>query len=888
MGQDEVGLEALPPPPGYSTSNQEEGFVMPTSFTIHKQADSEVKFNIRGNSGSTPLSIACTYKNTEDDFEARVNLLSRKNENVSPLATVKYSRHSAELEFANTSPLSKIAMYYRLLGDRNATHSFNVNAPQRTSFEWRNLGDGQGWKLYMGSRPEVLALGALNMGSDKPTRFEFTDFEMAKELDEQCKLVIVASWLRIWDKIRAKSTMNYPPLLPRDPTTPFNERVPTLAPKRRAVAVACDACRSRKVRCTGEFPTCAACQRRGGECHYADVANDREMHSNQLRRRVKELEDENRSFRNLFQSLSKPGGGTDQDILRRIQAGDDLGTIIGHARELGKRKRSPSPSLLTEQRPSDWATIRGILPRTPIVSPAAVYPIVLPVHASPSPTPLPSPPINTPRDAILGLLTLSQDENPDLVLLNEARPKEHCDFRLNELSVSYWTRVPISNHSASMLISTFLETDNSVVGFIDKDLFLTDLVQHNPTFCSAFLVSSILYLACIAHTPSDDRAATLAHSFFNDSERLYRAERLSDSLTTLAAINIFSLGCFSHGNDNLGQDLLLSGRQMGTQLYKSARSPRTRLAHLATVSRTWQRIVEQHTFRDFILDAPELPVFQKYVRSERLRFVRSITLRVRGGVSGRWIADWTILRNIFSGMIMSTTAIESIRIEKWWNGFGICSSRAFSVWFEFPRSVKQLSYFHGVSRHSQWNLSSPNTELLDHTSRAADHLEHIAVSYAISASDFFDHCKELEFKKLKTLALTYHFNGIPDEGLLKAAAEAAKRMPALEMLEIWEHEIPRHTGVFSSREAHIFGYKKLGLGKGRITWKTSQYHELPVCVCDAWENVLTGGQSHALEVKEYHLPQDRVTTFTKIMPHLMLKEQILRHITRERAMERNW
>ncbi|RBA18805.1 hypothetical protein FPRO05_10453 [Fusarium proliferatum] len=202
MGQEEVVLEVLPPPPGYSPSNQDVEFIMPTSFTIHKQGDSEVKFNIRSNSGSTPLSIACTYENTEDDFEARVNLLPRKDENASPLATVKYSRHSAELEFTNTSSPAHITMYYRLLGDRNANHSFNVNAPQRTSFEWRNLGDGEGWKLYMGSRPEVLAVGALNMGSDKPTRFEFKDLEMAKELDEHCKLVIVASWLRIWDKVR--------------------------------------------------------------------------------------------------------------------------------------------------------------------------------------------------------------------------------------------------------------------------------------------------------------------------------------------------------------------------------------------------------------------------------------------------------------------------------------------------------------------------------------------------------------------------------------------------------------------------------------------------------------------------------------------------------------
>ncbi|KAF5564976.1 hypothetical protein FNAPI_1860 [Fusarium napiforme] len=792
MGQEEIGLEVLPPPPGYSTSNQNMESVMPTSFTIHKRVNSEVNFNIRGNSGSTPLSIACTYNNTEDDFEARVNLLPRKEENASPLATIKYSRHSAELEFTNTSPSSHITMYYRLLGDRNATHSFNVNTPQRTNFEWRNIGDGIAWKLHMGSRPEVLA-------------------------------------------------------------------------------------------CTGEFPTCAACQRRGAECNYADIANDREMHSNQLKRRVKELEDENRSFRNLFQSLRKRDGTTNQDLLQRIQAGDDFGTVIEHARDpggQGKRKRSPSPSLMARQRPSDWTTIRGILPRTPVASPAAIYPIALPVHASPSPPPLPSPPINTPsspKDAILGLLTLSQKGKPDLVLLNEARPKEHCDLRLDELSVSYWTRVPISNRSASTLISTFLETDNSAVGFIDKDLFLTDLVQHNPTFCSAFLVSSILYLACFAHTATDGRAATLAHSFFNDAERLYRAERLSDSLTTLAAINIFSLGCFSHGNENLGQDLLLSGRQMGdlstsyedvvarytkfeskalsissgtntvfvdygvlpfdvelfivNDLIELYKHDEKRLTPLATVSETWQRIVEKHTFQNFKLSVQELPVFQSLVQRGRLQLVKSITLKVRTSPSWHEDCDWDVFQNILSSVISSTAAIEFIRIEKWWNVFGICDSRG---------------------------GRTANMELLDLISQAADHLEHIAVSYAVSAEDFLDRCREGEFKKLRTLALTYRFNGIPSKKFSEIASQAVMRMPALEMLEVWELGL-------QGLQVHIF--------------------RLHPGISTAWKNVFAGREGYTLEMEEHRFARADIVTLSDMLPHLMLKDKILHSSTRERVSE---
>jgi hypothetical protein len=53
---------------------------------------------------------------------------------------------------------------------------------------------------------------------------------------------------------------------------------------------------------------------------------------------------------------------------------------------------------------------------------------------------------------------------------------------------------------------------------------------------------------------------------FREAERLFRAEGLSDDLVTLAAINIFSLACFFHGNDKLAKELLAAGRRMGRRL----------------------------------------------------------------------------------------------------------------------------------------------------------------------------------------------------------------------------------------------------------------------------------------------------------------------------------
>lgn len=100
------------------------------------------------------------------------------------------------------------------------------------------------------------------------------------------------------------------------------------------------------------------------------------------------------------------------------------------------------------------------------------------------------------------------------------------------------------------------------------------------------------------------------------------------------------------------------------ELYKNAQHPSKRLAHLATVFRTWQRLVEEHTFQDLRLTVGDLAVFQKYVHSERRPFVKSIILRVSGGLIWPGSVDWTILPDFFSGVIMSTTAIESIHIEE--------------------------------------------------------------------------------------------------------------------------------------------------------------------------------------------------------------------------------
>ena len=82
-------------------------------------------------------------------------------------------------------------------------------------------------------------------------------------------------------------------------------------------------------------------------------------------------------------------------------------------------------------------------------------------------------------------------------IVGPPRPQPFCDARLHKLEIGFWTRVAIPNQLAASAISFYLENDHPITGFFDADLFVRDLVELRLTFCSAFLVSSLLYFSCV-------------------------------------------------------------------------------------------------------------------------------------------------------------------------------------------------------------------------------------------------------------------------------------------------------------------------------------------------------------------------------------------------------
>lgn len=76
-----------------------------------------------------------------------------------------------------------------------------------------------------------------------------------------------------------------------------------------------------------------------------------------------------------------------------------------------------------------------------------------------------------------------------------------CDARLKLLKMDYWSKIPIDDGFASNVMSHFFTAHFPIFACFDADSFLDDLVQRKGNYCSAFLVSSVMSIACVRSPP---------------------------------------------------------------------------------------------------------------------------------------------------------------------------------------------------------------------------------------------------------------------------------------------------------------------------------------------------------------------------------------------------
>ncbi|KAG5982394.1 hypothetical protein E4U54_006388, partial [Claviceps lovelessii] len=126
-----------------------------------------------------------------------------------------------------------------------------------------------------------------------------------------------------------------------------------------------------------------------------------------------------------------------------------------------------------------------------------------------------------------------------------------CDERLSKLNIRYWTSIDISDDLAARCISLYLKTDHPLLGHFDPELFVSHLISEEHEYCSALLINSMLYWACM-YSAIDPKTDALATEFCAEAEILWTAERElgHDSALTLAAAVFLCMGYLGQGRDH--------------------------------------------------------------------------------------------------------------------------------------------------------------------------------------------------------------------------------------------------------------------------------------------------------------------------------------------------
>ncbi|KAI1069368.1 hypothetical protein LB507_008699 [Fusarium sp. FIESC RH6] len=223
-----------------------------------------------------------------------------------------------------------------------------------------------------------------------------------------------------------------------------------------------------------------------------------------------------------------------------------------------------------------------------------------------------------------------------------------------------------------------------------------------------------------------------------------------------------------------------------------------------------------------------------------------------------------------STIVKSLPSLESLQLERWCYPHPLYhhdrASDFDGMGLTLPEQLKELTYY----KECQYNYEHGGRQemhrldplFISPLNKVADRIEHIAISF--SGSSLLNPNANYEFTALKTLTIT-------------SDASAAKRMPKLEIFEIW---------CFKNQKplaARVFAYERLGEYSSRITWKDNWGPlKLSGRVQDAWKQVVD--EENATFAVKYEFLTFRETqrvrtSLGEMRPHLLLGNRILHDIT---------
>ncbi|KAK0755994.1 hypothetical protein N5P37_011462, partial [Trichoderma harzianum] len=331
----------------------------------------------------------------------------------------------------------------------------------------------------------------------------------------------------------SKMAKRYLPLLPSNSRSASGAEETSMGSqqlqrRRNGVAVACNACRRKKIRCDGMRPTCSTCRQVAIRCTYRD---DYELTPESQKLLIEVMR--------LLNALPESEALC---MLHSLRSETDAAVILSTLRGGVPVTRPPSELRnavaimdnsfealeLEAQNPNAYPFLPPFAPQT--LSMKAYQQLTTSGRQ--------------PAAALASSRSLLWDADPT------ASPISLCDSRLYQLNISHWTNTPISNEAAARAISLYLETDHPLLGFFDPSLFISDLVNLKHDYCSPMLVNALLYWACQMYTAVDPSIDIHTATLCTEAENLWKTEKESDSILNLIAALFLSLGYLGQGRDH--------------------------------------------------------------------------------------------------------------------------------------------------------------------------------------------------------------------------------------------------------------------------------------------------------------------------------------------------
>ncbi|KAF5668659.1 nitrate assimilation regulatory nira [Fusarium heterosporum] len=376
-------------------------------------------------------------------------------------------------------------------------------------------------------------------------------------------------------RLRALQPAEPSPSSTASPSSSASQPLPPLNRKAGYVP-ACEPCRKRKKKhagCDRRRPDCSTCTERGLECFYLNVTSESPIIASQLER-LASLNNDPRAILDLLTTLPYFDALELFNALREMPRGMETSASIIEA-----PSSSPQHNLIGSLLPASNLLEQELMVRHPIA-----YPILLPVViGSPSFEDL----LTSRRPGMTATQVLRDTTSPssaDMMLSDDEElgdddtlvefcrrlphlTQSHVEY-LQKVDLTLWMDLLIPNQTAVRVIALYLNNDYPVLPLFHADLFLHDLSQNRPYFCSALLISALLGWACQACTCIDPEIASWSVFLFQDAQTRWDQLDLEKSITitSLSALQFMCMTAIAHGRDDLGLNFLRKGLELGQKM----------------------------------------------------------------------------------------------------------------------------------------------------------------------------------------------------------------------------------------------------------------------------------------------------------------------------------